>query len=73
MTIRSPLRSLLRTGCFLGAACALALGGLAVAGAPPAAAATLPCDIYASGGTPCVAAHSTTRALYAATTGRSTR
>ncbi|KAI1329070.1 alpha-L-arabinofuranosidase B [Xylariaceae sp. FL0255] len=29
-------------------------------------AATGPCDIYASGGTPCVAAHSTTRALYAA-------
>ncbi|KAF7313737.1 Alpha-N-arabinofuranosidase [Mycena chlorophos] len=25
-----------------------------------------PCDIYASGGTPCVAAHSTTRALYSA-------
>jgi hypothetical protein len=25
-----------------------------------------PCDIYASGGTPCVAAHSTTRALYRA-------
>jgi hypothetical protein len=25
-----------------------------------------PCDIYAAGGTPCVAAHSTTRALYAA-------
>jgi non-reducing end alpha-L-arabinofuranosidase len=24
-----------------------------------------PCDLYASGGTPCVAAHSTTRALYA--------
>src|SRR5262245_50577154 len=24
-----------------------------------------PCDIYASAGTPCVAAHSTTRALYA--------
>src|SRR5206468_4314453 len=23
-----------------------------------------PCDIYAAGGTPCVAAHSTTRALY---------
>src|SRR5262245_8315662 len=23
-----------------------------------------PCDIYASGGTPCVAAHSTTRALF---------
>jgi hypothetical protein len=28
------------------------------------AAGSLPCDIYASGGTPCVAAHSTTRALY---------
>ncbi|KAI0436079.1 carbohydrate-binding module family 42 protein [Xylaria telfairii] len=27
-------------------------------------AAAGPCDIYASGGTPCVAAHSTTRALY---------
>jgi hypothetical protein len=26
----------------------------------------LPCDIYAAGGTPCVAAHSTVRALYAA-------
>ncbi|KAK7025217.1 alpha-N-arabinofuranosidase [Favolaschia claudopus] len=37
------------------------------------AAATLvaagPCDIYASGGTPCVAAHSTTRALYDAFSG----
>lgn len=28
-------------------------------------AASLPCDLYASGGTPCVAAHSTTRALFA--------
>jgi hypothetical protein len=28
------------------------------------AAITGPCDIYASGGTPCVAAHSTVRALY---------
>ncbi|KAJ6457872.1 family 54 glycoside hydrolase [Mycena sanguinolenta] len=28
--------------------------------------ATGPCDIYASGGTPCVAAHSTTRALFSA-------
>lgn len=28
-----------------------------------------PCDIYSSGGTPCVAAHSTTRALYEAYTG----
>jgi hypothetical protein len=28
-----------------------------------------PCDIYASGGTPCVAAHSTTRALFGAYSG----
>jgi hypothetical protein len=35
--------------------------------APPAGA--LPCDIYAAGGTPCVAAHSTTRALLAAYAG----
>ncbi|WFE36137.1 arabinofuranosidase catalytic domain-containing protein [Micromonospora sp. WMMD975] len=33
------------------------------------AAGTGPCDIYASGGTPCVAAHSTTRALYGAYAG----
>lgn len=32
-------------------------------------AATGPCDIYSSGGTPCVAAHSTTRALYASYSG----
>jgi hypothetical protein len=28
-----------------------------------------PCDLYAAGGTPCVAAHSTTRALYSAFNG----
>jgi hypothetical protein len=33
--------------------------------APARAAASLPCDIYAAGGTPCEAAYSTTRALYA--------
>ncbi|MCO5997890.1 arabinofuranosidase catalytic domain-containing protein [Actinoallomurus rhizosphaericola] len=32
--------------------------------APASAAGTGPCDLYASGGTPCVAAHSTVRALY---------
>jgi hypothetical protein len=31
--------------------------------------AALPCDIYAAGGTPCVAAHSSVRALYSAYTG----
>jgi len=35
-----------------------------------ASAATGPCDIYASGGTPCVAAHSTVRALYGSYTGK---
>jgi len=38
-------------------------------GAPASAATQGPCDIYAAGGTPCVAAHSTTRALYAAYSG----
>src|SRR5262247_81615 len=33
-------------------------------------ASAAPCDIYASGGTPCVAAHSTTRALFDAYNGR---
>src|ERR1700733_3319660 len=53
------------------AAAALALGALlGASGATPARAATQePCDIYAAGGTPCVAAHSTTRALYAAYNG----
>jgi len=56
----------------VAAAAAVVLGGLAGAAAtsgPARAAAQGPCDIYASGGTPCVAAHSTTRALYAAYTG----
>ncbi|HEY0533823.1 MAG TPA: arabinofuranosidase catalytic domain-containing protein [Actinoplanes sp.] len=43
--------------------------GLALA-SPASAAGTLPCDIYATGGTPCVAAHSTTRALFGAYSGR---
>ncbi|KDN68111.1 putative alpha-L-arabinofuranosidase B [Colletotrichum sublineola] len=46
-------------------ACVLALG-LAATGSLVAAG---PCDIYASGGTPCIAAHSTTRALYSAYSG----
>jgi hypothetical protein len=46
-------------------ACVLALG-LVATGSLVAAG---PCDLYSSGGTPCVAAHSTTRALYGAYTG----
>ncbi|MCF6472150.1 alpha-N-arabinofuranosidase [Nonomuraea sp. MG754425] len=48
-----------------GAAVALAAGLLAGVPAPSQAAASQSCDLYAAGGTPCVAAHSTTRALYA--------
>ena len=50
----------------------LALAGVGVAANPAAANQDAParpqgpCDIYAAGGTPCVAAHSTTRALFAA-------
>lgn len=44
-------------------ALSLATVPLALPG-PAAAAGTGPCDIYASGGTPCIAAHSTVRALY---------
>ncbi|WP_406156713.1 RICIN domain-containing protein [Streptomyces sp. NBC_00882] len=68
--LRGPrLRGLLLT---LGAVLTLVGGILAgvVGTAGTAAAATsLPCDIYASAGTPCAAAHSTTRALYASYSG----
>lgn len=37
---------------------------LALKAAAVAAAGQAPCDIYAAGGTPCVAAHSLSRALY---------
>jgi non-reducing end alpha-L-arabinofuranosidase len=52
------------------AAAATLAGSLLVAVQPVHAATTLPCDIYAAGGTPCVAAHSTTRALLGAYNGR---
>jgi len=45
--------------------CVLTLGLLATGSLVAAG----PCDLYSSGGTPCVAAHSTTRALYSAYTG----
>ncbi|MEV6850517.1 arabinofuranosidase catalytic domain-containing protein [Actinoplanes sp. NPDC051411] len=51
-------------------------GATAAQAAPPGAAMATqtaspggPCDIYAAGGTPCVAAHSSTRALYASYNG----
>jgi hypothetical protein len=57
------MASLKRTLLAVAAAGTLIAGTLIGAGAAQAAG-TGPCDIYASGGTPCVAAHSTTRALY---------
>jgi hypothetical protein len=53
----------------VGATTVLAAGAVVGVATPSAAATQGPCDIYASGGTPCVAAHSTTRALYAAYNG----
>jgi non-reducing end alpha-L-arabinofuranosidase len=44
-------------------------GGLGFPATSAFAAGSLPCDIYASGSTPCVAAHSTVRALYSAYNG----
>jgi hypothetical protein len=67
MTVRPRLRRARRALLVSGAAAALAAGALLGGNAMPSKAATQePCDIYAAGGTACVAAHSTTRALYAA-------
>ncbi|MFE9425992.1 alpha-L-arabinofuranosidase B [Kitasatospora sp. NPDC006697] len=66
MTVHSWLRRARRTLLAAGATAVLAVGLLAGTATPSQAAAQEPCDIYAAGGTPCVAAHSTTRALFAA-------
>ena len=53
-----------------GTVAALVLAALAGVAGPAvtaqAASSSLPCNIYAAGGTPCVAAYSTVRALYSA-------
>ena len=57
-----------RTSAF---AARLLIGAVLVIGTVGVASAqSLPCDIYGSAGTACVAAHSTTRALFAAYSGR---
>jgi hypothetical protein len=58
----------LAAACLLIAVCALTATTLRPTTAD-AATASLPCDLYAAGGTPCVTAHSTTRALFAAYNG----
>ncbi|MFF3068479.1 alpha-L-arabinofuranosidase B [Kitasatospora sp. NPDC057904] len=52
-----------------GTTAALAAGLLTATAGTSQAATQGPCDIYAAGNTPCVAAHSTTRALYGAYNG----
>jgi non-reducing end alpha-L-arabinofuranosidase len=54
---------LIAVGALLALISCLTVGQAAAS--PAAPAASLPCDIYANAGTPCVAAHSTTRALFA--------
>jgi hypothetical protein len=59
-----PRHRRLRTALLAVGAAGALLTGIIVSTGTSQAATTGPCDIYASGGTPCVAAHSTTRALY---------
>src|SRR5512146_2916705 len=71
MTVSSRLRHTRKALLPLAAAATLAVASLIAGGSGSTARAATqePCDIYAAGGTPCVAAHSTTRALYAAYSG----
>src|SRR2546430_13350827 len=64
MRVRRQPRLLTITG-----ALTLSAAALVVVPGTSSAAGPQPCDIYASGGTPCVAAHSTTRALFQAYSG----
>ncbi|MEN3307645.1 MAG: non-reducing end alpha-L-arabinofuranosidase, partial [Micromonosporaceae bacterium] len=63
---RSRRRHVRRALLVAGATVALTAATLVGIPGISQAAGPLPCDIYASAGTPCVAAHSTTRALFAA-------
>ncbi|WP_340383935.1 arabinofuranosidase catalytic domain-containing protein [Streptomyces sp. SS7] len=62
---RRVRRAATRAAACLTALCA-ALLALLISPVPASAAGTGPCDLYASGGTACIAAHSTVRALYGA-------
>lgn len=73
MTVRSRLRLLRKTILGTGAAVALTAGILIAMSGTSLAAGPLPCDSYGSAGTACVAAHSTTRALFMGTTAASIR
>ncbi len=64
MTVHTWLRRARRSLLAVGATTALTAALIAGTETASQAATQGPCDLYASGGTPCVAAHSTTRALY---------
>ncbi|MEV8566442.1 alpha-L-arabinofuranosidase B [Streptomyces sp. NPDC051322] len=66
---RTPLPHLKKALLALFAAVGLLISALVGGTGTAQAAGSLPCDIYASAGTACVAAHSTTRALYTAYNG----
>ncbi|SFE18189.1 Alpha-L-arabinofuranosidase B, catalytic [Actinacidiphila alni] len=67
--LRSPLRRRTRLLLAFLLAVAIAVPVLGTTATRAAAAAPGPCDIYASGGTPCAAAYSTTRAMFASYNG----
>jgi non-reducing end alpha-L-arabinofuranosidase len=62
-------RTRLLVALLLALAIAVPLSGAATTQASAATATAKPCDIYATGGTPCEAAYSTTRALFASYNG----
>ncbi|MFJ2634144.1 alpha-L-arabinofuranosidase B [Streptomyces sp. NPDC093221] len=65
LTATNPLAGRFRKWALCLAAAATLVAGLLIGGTGTShAAGSLPCDAYSAGGTPCVAAHSTTRALY---------
>src|SRR5215470_1493972 len=66
MTARPRLGHMRKTRLLAGAAVSFTAAILVGTSGTSSAA---PCDIYAAGNTPCVAAHSTTRALFDAYTG----
>src|SRR6059058_6633135 len=69
MPVRRRVRKYTRALLSATAVVALIVGGLVGWPVVSQAATSLPCDIYGSAGTPCAAAHSTTRALYASYSG----
>jgi hypothetical protein len=64
MTEGETMRTRLQRLVAIAAAGATVLAAAMTWSPPASAAGTGPCDIYAAGGTPCVAAHSTVRALF---------